>query len=79
MTKETLIHALGKEIRARRKLKEWTQVDLALRAGIHPNFLSLIERGQTMAGIDSLLELADALGITVSQLLKSAEERIGLR
>jgi transcriptional regulator with XRE-family HTH domain len=79
MTKEALIKALGKEIRARRKLKNLTQAGLALRAGIHSNTVSLIERAETVAGIDALFELASALGISVSQLLKSAEDRVNAR
>ncbi|HEV3424557.1 MAG TPA: helix-turn-helix transcriptional regulator [Paraburkholderia sp.] len=79
MTKEALFEALGKEIRARRKLKKLTQAGLALRAGIHSNTVSLIERAETVAGIDALFELANALGTTVSQLLKSAEDRVNSR
>lgn len=75
MTKELLLEALGKEIRARRKLKKLTQVGLALRANIHPNSVSLIERAETVAGVDALLDLAHALGTPLSQLLKAAEDR----
>jgi transcriptional regulator with XRE-family HTH domain len=79
MTKEALIKALGKEIRARRKLKNLTQAGLALRAGVHINTVSYIERAETLAGIDALFGIAKALGINVSQLLKSAEDRISTR
>jgi transcriptional regulator with XRE-family HTH domain len=79
MTKEALIKALGKEIRARRKLKKLTQAGLALRAGIHSNTVSLIERAETLAGIDALFGIANSLGISVSQLLKSAEDRVTTR
>jgi transcriptional regulator with XRE-family HTH domain len=79
MTKEALLEALGKEIRARRKLKKLTQAGLALRANIHPNTVSLIERAETVAGVDALLDIATALGATLSQLIKAAEDRAGLR
>jgi transcriptional regulator with XRE-family HTH domain len=79
MTKEALIKALGKEIRARRKLKNLTQAGLALRAGIHINTISFIERAESAAGIDALFAIATALGTSVSQLLKSAEDRINTR
>ncbi|MEN8505454.1 helix-turn-helix transcriptional regulator [Paraburkholderia sp. SIMBA_050] len=79
MTKEALIKAVGKEIRARRKLKKLTQAGLALRAKVHPNTISLIERAETIAGIDALIDIADALGVPLSQLLKAAEDRGGVR
>lgn len=79
MTKETLTEALGKEIRSRRRLKKLTQVGLALRAEVHPNTISLIERAKTPAGIDALIDIADALGTPLSHLLKAAEDRAGLR
>lgn len=79
MTKEALIKAVGKEIRARRKLKKLTQAGLAMRAEVHLNTISLIERGKTLAGIDALIDIADALGVPLSQLIKAAEDRGGAR
>ncbi len=79
MTKEALITAIGKEIRARRKLKKLTQAGLAMRAEVHPNTISLIERAQTIAGIDALIDIAAALGVPLSQLIKAAEDRGGVR
>ncbi|WP_028203756.1 helix-turn-helix domain-containing protein [Paraburkholderia nodosa] len=79
MTKEALIKAVGKEIRARRKLKKLTQADLALRANVHPNTISLVERAKTLAGFDALIDIADALGVPLSQLIKAAEDRASAR
>lgn len=79
MTTAALIEALGKEIRARRKFKKLTQAGLALRANLHPNTVSLIERAHTLAGIDALIDIADALGTSLSQLIKSAEDRTSVR
>ena len=79
MTKDALLEALGKEIRARRKLKKLTQAGLALRANIHPNTVSLIERAETVAGVDALFDLANALGAPLSQLFKAAEDRASAR
>lgn len=79
MTKEALIKAVGREVRARRKLRKLTQAGLALRAEVHPNTISLIERAETMAGIDALIDIADALGVSLSQLIKAAEDQGGVR
>ncbi|PRE45367.1 XRE family transcriptional regulator [Burkholderia multivorans] len=75
MTKEALTEALGKEIRSRRRQKKLTQTGLALRADVHLNTISLIERAKTFGGIDALFDIARALGISLSQLLKAAEDR----
>ncbi|CAB3734717.1 hypothetical protein R8871_06081 [Paraburkholderia graminis C4D1M] len=75
MTNQALLEALGKEIRARRKLKKLTQAGLALRANVHPNTVSLIERAETVARVDALLDIANALGAALSQLIKAAEDR----
>ncbi|MEK6292857.1 MAG: helix-turn-helix transcriptional regulator [Paraburkholderia tropica] len=79
MTKEALIKAVGKEIRARRKLKKLTQAGLAMRANVHPNTISLVERAKTIAGLDALIDIADALGLPLSQLIKAAEDRANAR
>jgi transcriptional regulator with XRE-family HTH domain len=39
------------------------------------NTISLIERAKTFGGIDALFDIARALDISLSQLLKAAEER----
>lgn len=76
MSKEALLRALGKEIRARRKMRKLTQAGLALRANVHLNTVSLIERAETGAGADALFDIASALGTPLSQLIKAAEDRI---
>lgn len=50
-----------------------------MRAEVHPNTISLIERGKTLAGIDALIDIANALGVPLSQLIKAAEDRGGVR
>ncbi|MBN3778712.1 helix-turn-helix transcriptional regulator [Burkholderia sp. Ac-20345] len=79
MTTESFIKALGNEIRSRRKRKKLTQVGLAVRANVHPNTVSLIERAETVAGLEALLVLAEALDTPLSQIIKGAEDRINLR
>ncbi|EDT04205.1 helix-turn-helix domain protein [Burkholderia ambifaria IOP40-10] len=79
MTTESFIKALGAEIRTRRKRKKLTQIGLALRANVHPNTVSLIERAETVAGLEALLVLADALDTSLSQIIKGAEDRVNFR
>ncbi|WP_175964269.1 helix-turn-helix domain-containing protein [Burkholderia pyrrocinia] len=79
MTTESFIKALGTEIRTRRKRKKLTQIGLALRANVHPNTVSLIERAETVAGLEALLVLANALDTPLSQIIKGAEDRVSFR
>jgi transcriptional regulator with XRE-family HTH domain len=79
MTKEAMLKALGKEIRARRRLKKLTQAGLALRANVHPNTVSLIERAETGAGVDALFDIANALGVPLSHLIKACEDLSSVR
>jgi transcriptional regulator with XRE-family HTH domain len=48
-----------------------TQKQLAERAGISVDFLSLIERGKNSPSFDNLDDLADALGVSVAELFSS--------
>jgi len=45
-----------------------TQEQLAERAGISVDFLSLIERGKSSPSFENLDELADALDVPVAEL-----------
>jgi transcriptional regulator with XRE-family HTH domain len=50
-----------------------TQSELARRAGIRQGVLSYIENGRTKhPRIDTLAAIANALGVTVDELLKKA-------
>ena len=67
---------LGQRIRELRtqRAERWTQEDLAERARISVSFLSMIERAQRMPRVKILTLLANALGITLSQLFAGVGE-----
>ena|ERR1700687_3869960 len=65
---------LGPRVRALRATLSLTQEQLAERAGISHSHLSMVERGDRIPHVETLLSLAKALGIAVSQLLVDAEE-----
>ncbi len=52
-----------------------TQEDLAERANISVSFLSMIERGQRSAHVETLNSLARALGVTMSELFRENRAR----
>jgi transcriptional regulator with XRE-family HTH domain len=65
---------LGPRVRALRETLSLTQEQLAERAGISHSHLSMIERGDRTPHVETLMSLAKALGIAVSQLLLDANE-----
>ena len=67
---------VGERIRKGRKSMGWKQIDLASKAEISKSFLSNIENGKTRASGDSLLKIAQVLGVSIDFLLtgKSTDE-----
>jgi len=66
-----LLHILGSKIRERRKVLGLTQEQLAELAGISVNFLARMEMTARTPSFDTLVRIADALGVEVSDLLRS--------
>jgi transcriptional regulator with XRE-family HTH domain len=52
-----------------RKQRGLSQEALAERAGLHRNFISLLERRESQPTVDTLFRLADALGVTAVDLV----------
>jgi transcriptional regulator with XRE-family HTH domain len=63
-----LLERLGRRLRDLRKECDLTQEELAERAEISWHFLSSIERGQKGATVETLLALAKALDMSLSEL-----------
>jgi len=60
----------GKRVRQLREKRGLTQEELAAKAHLHLNSVSLIERGQRGISLDTILELARALGVKPDRLLR---------
>lgn len=72
--KPTAQTILARNIRQLRAGKAISQEALAELAGLHRTYLGSIERGERNVSIDNIGRLADALGVTVSELLKEGKE-----
>lgn len=66
-----LYDRVGKRVRAVRKQARWTQAYLAEKAGITPDYLGRIERGQGAVTLETLNQIAAALRVPLRQLLDS--------
>jgi transcriptional regulator with XRE-family HTH domain len=61
--------ALAANLRKMRQERNLSQEALASLAGIHRNYLGGIERCERNVGLDNLQKLADALSVTVAELV----------
>lgn len=70
---------IGQRIRDLRtqRPERWTQEDLAERAKISVSFLSMIERGERVAHVETLAALSEALGVTLAELFSGADANHG--
>ena len=67
---------LGETIRARRKKLGLSQEELAHRAGVHPTYLSAIERGERNPALENLCAIAKALGVPLAELFRLRGEKL---
>lgn len=65
--------SLGNAVRDLRSEHRLTQEDLADRAGVHAHYISDIERGKRNVAIVNLSHIADAFGLSASDLLRRAD------
>jgi transcriptional regulator with XRE-family HTH domain len=66
--------AIGQKIKALRMAAELTQAELADRAKLTKGFISQIENEQTSISLDSLGDIVDALGLTMSEFFSEDGE-----
>jgi putative transcriptional regulator len=66
--------AFGEAVRELRLKHEATQEEVAASAGITPQTLSLIERGQANPTWDTARKLAAALRVSIGELAKLSEK-----
>jgi len=69
--------AFGQALRGLRTRRKWSQTDLALRAEVDRNYISLIELGKNSPSLRMVFKLCDALDIAPSELVRDVEARLG--
>ncbi|MGA7809843.1 helix-turn-helix domain-containing protein [Bradyrhizobium sp.] len=81
-TTANTLAAMGSRIRELRQTRGLTLQELADVSGLSTSMLSLVERGRASPSIGSLIVIANALGVTMSDLLVNgpdSEEKIVVR
>ena len=66
---------IGQRIRAERNKKGWQQAELAFRAGMTSAHLSHIETAQTKLALPTIVKIANALSVSVDDLLYDSMEQ----
>jgi len=61
---------VGDAVRAARQVRGWTQARLAEIAGLSPNYVARLERGELGPSLFVANQLCEALGIDVNALLR---------
>jgi transcriptional regulator with XRE-family HTH domain len=69
------VEALGKSIQAERTALGLTLDGLAERTGLHRNTIHDYEKGKKEVPFGKLVDIADALGMTVLGLVRIADDR----
>ncbi|MGD2180513.1 helix-turn-helix domain-containing protein [Lusitaniella coriacea] len=72
-TKKSILLALGKLIKQKRKIEQLSQEQLGFLSNLDRTYISGVERGIRNPSLTALVSLASGLGITVSELLKDLE------
>lgn len=70
MRPEQLRRQFGARIRRLREDLEWSQEDLAAHCGLHRTYIGGVERGERNIGLENVVRIAEALGVSASDLLR---------
>lgn len=74
-TMAATLTAIGLRIRKARSARSMTLQDLAEASGVSTSMLSLVERGRVSPSIGSLIVIAEALGVSMSDLIVDDPEQ----
>jgi transcriptional regulator with XRE-family HTH domain len=69
----TICDVLGFVLREERFRRDLSQGDIEARTGLLRAYISRIENGHTIPGLDTLSRIAEAMGVPVSDLISKAE------
>ncbi len=59
-------------LRAVREEKQISGKQLAIRSGLHQSTISLLDRGERKPSLDSLVKIAEVLGVDLGEILQRA-------
>ena len=63
------LELFGKAVRNERERQGISQEELAHRSGLHRTYIGGVERGERNLGLENIVRIAKALGVTPSRLV----------
>src|SRR3972149_8680109 len=80
VTEQRVSRSLAEAVRRFRAARSWTLDELAARSGVTRRLIVQIEQGEANPSIGTLLRLADALAVTLTDLVSAQETTlVGVR
>ena len=73
-TKESILIRFGEKVRSYRKKKQFSQEELAFRAGLHRTYIGMIERAEKNITLLNIQKIAQALEIPLKHLFDEIED-----
>lgn len=67
--------SVGGNIRKYRQIKKLRQEDLAELTNLSPNYIGMIERGEKIPSLETLIAIVNALGISADMVLADVLSR----
>lgn len=74
---KTLQKQFGERVRELRLARGLSQEELAFKSGMHRTYLGGVERGERNPSLKNIVAIAEALGITPSQLFIFRSSELG--
>jgi transcriptional regulator with XRE-family HTH domain len=71
-----ILVAFGASVRALRAARGWSQEEFADRVGVHRTYIGDVERGERNLGLVNIGRVADALGVTLAELMAEVDKRV---
>jgi transcriptional regulator with XRE-family HTH domain len=69
--------AFGNVLKEIRQKISLSQEELGFESGYHRTYISLLERGRKSPSLNTIFQLAAALGVPPSEILRRTEARVG--
>ena len=67
--KDRILKRFGNKVKKLRKVRRWSQEELAVKAGLHRTYIGSIERSERNVSLLNIEKIAKALGVNIKNLL----------
>ena len=69
------VRAFAERLRDLRRERGLSRMKLAAKAGVNLSYLNKLERAEATPGLDLIARLADAFGVSISELVSNGKEK----